>query len=81
MTASDEAAQILIRVFEALARQNGKTLAQATREDIRRACDLLTQGDGLEELLEDIPARQSPGEQAINDPQFQKWRAARAGER
>lgn len=83
MDNTQEAAQILTRVFEALARQNGKTLSKATRSDIGRACELLAQGDRLEELFEDLPAppRQSPGEQAI-DPgwqDFERWRSREGG--
>lgn len=75
-----EAAQILTRVFESLARLNGKTLSAQTKADIGRACSLLAAGDGLEELLEDVPPRISPAEQAIDDPNFQRWRAARSSE-
>jgi hypothetical protein len=75
-----EATQILTRVFEALARQSGKTLSQQTRADIGRACELLANaGDELEELLDDLPAppRRSPAEAAI-DPgwqDFEQWRS------
>lgn len=77
---SDEAAQILTRVFEALARQAGKTLSAATRSDIGRACDLLANaGEDLDTVFEDLPPalpRRSPGEQAISPgwQDFERWR-------
>lgn len=80
MNTTDEAAAILARVFEALARQNGKTLSAATRADIGRACELLTSaGEELDDLFEDLPPvapRQSPGEQAISPgwQDFERWR-------
>lgn len=54
MERSQEAAQILIRTFEALARQLGKRLSERTRADITRACELLAAGDDYEDLLEDL---------------------------
>lgn len=81
MTPTEEAAQILTRLFEALARQNHKTLSQQTRADIGRACELLSHaGEELETLLEDLPTppRRSPGEAAIGDDDFQRWRERRA---
>lgn len=81
-TPTEDAAQILTRIFESLARVNGKTLSAKTRADIGRACELLaSQGDELDAMLDDLaPApRRSPGESAIdNDPGFQQWRASRA---
>jgi acyl-CoA reductase-like NAD-dependent aldehyde dehydrogenase len=84
MDNTTEAAQILTRVFEALARQSGKTLNARTREDIQRACELLANAGGeLEELLDDLPAppRRSPAEAAIEaDPgwqDFERWRNGR----
>ncbi len=53
-TSSEEAAAILIRTFEALARQNHKTLSQKTRADVARACELLATGDDYDELLIDL---------------------------
>lgn len=75
----NEAAQILTRILEALARQNGKTLSAATRADIERMCGLLSgAGEELDDLFEDLPPpRRSPGEYAIADPDYQQWRAAR----
>lgn len=80
MNNTTEAAQILTRVFEALARQNGKTLSHKTRADIERACELLTNaGEELDDLFEDLPEppRVSPAEHAVADPNFQRWRARR----
>ena len=85
VTPTDEAAAILVRVFEALARQSGKTLAAATRADIIRACELLSQAaGGFDELLDDMgdTPRRSPSEQAL-DPdwrRFERWRAIRRAE-
>ncbi len=80
MSASEEAAAILVRVFESIARLNSKTLSASTRADIGRACELLANaGAELEDLLDDLPEspRRSPGEQAIGDPRFEAWRARR----
>ena len=85
MTPEQEAAQILTRVFEALARANGKTLNKRTRSDIARACELLVSASGqYTELLDDLPtaARMSPAEAVVNaaehDPNYQEWRRRRA---
>lgn len=57
MNPQDEAAQILTRLFEALARQNRKTLNERSRADIARACELLSHaGSELDDLLDDMPA-------------------------
>lgn len=53
-TASEKAAVILTRTFEALARQLGKTLSAKTRADLTRACELLADGDNYDELLVDL---------------------------
>jgi hypothetical protein len=81
MTNTDEAAAILVRTFEALARANGKTLSARTRQDIARACDLLaSSGAELDTLLDDLP-RVSPAERmaadAEKDPAYIEWRAQR----
>jgi len=56
VTPQEEAAQILTRLFEALARRSGKTLNARSREDIRRACELLASaGEELDELLDELP--------------------------
>lgn len=86
VTASEEAAAILTRVLEALARQNGKTLSQKTRADISRACELLATGDSYDELLDDLLSAppvysdrvtQSFQRDDYGDPQFAQWRAQR----
>lgn len=52
----DEAAQILTRLFEALARRSGKTLNERSRADIARACELLSHsGQELDDLLDELP--------------------------
>ena len=86
ITASEEAAAILIRTLEALARQCGKTLSRKTRDDLARACELLAAGDSYDELLDDLlsapPVRsdrvtvnfEREGNDRIPDEGFQKWR-------
>jgi len=81
MMPQQEAAAILIRVFEALARASGKTLNSRTRVDIERACTLLASaGAELDDLLDDAPSmpRYAPAEAMIEaakaDPQFQAWK-------
>lgn len=83
-----EAAQIFIRMFEALARRSGKTLNARSKEDIRRACELLASaGDELDDLLDELPPpspRVSLGEarpareyatQVL--PEVERWKAQR----
>jgi hypothetical protein len=87
VTASEEAAAILIRTFEALARQAGKTLSHKTRDDLSRACELLAQGDSYDELLVDLleqpPIRNDRVTQSFEresthgDPRFEAWRRQR----
>lgn len=84
MSPEAEAAQILTRVFEALARANGKTLNARSRADIGRACELLSHaGANLSELLDDVP-RVSPAEAMVDaaerDPNYQEWRRRRTSE-
>lgn len=75
----EEAAQIFLRVFEALARQNGKTLSAKTREDVEQACSLLGNAAADLEVLEDLTdaPRRSLGEYAVADERFQRWREER----
>jgi hypothetical protein len=83
-TPTQEAAAILTRIFESLARASGKTLKPTTRDDITRACELLASaGQELDDLLDDLP-RVSPAEAAANfipaeqiDPTYRQWRAER----
>jgi len=61
MNSTDEAAQILTRMFEALARQNRKTLNARSRADIKRACELLASaGAELDDLLDELPPAPEP---------------------
>ncbi len=72
-TPAEEAAALLCRIFEALARQNGKTLSRTTRDSITHACELLaSSGEELDTFFDDLPTppRQSPAEAAIDDPNF-----------
>jgi hypothetical protein len=86
----EEAARILCRVLEALARQNGKTLSSKTRSEVERACELLSTGDDYDELLVDLlsepPARvtqsfeREPASSNYDQHQwqaFENWRAQR----
>jgi hypothetical protein len=52
MNATEEASAILIRIFESLARVNRKTLNARSREDIRRACELLANA-GMEDQIDE----------------------------
>lgn len=84
MTPQDEAAQILTRLFEALARQNRKTLNERSRADIARACQLLASaGDELDDLLDDLPPPRPREYSTVNfevPPEVDRWKAQR-GER
>lgn len=82
-TPADEAAAILVRVLESLARASGKTLKASTRADIQRACELLSSA-GFDELEDISPARVSPAEAmveaAVADPNYQRWKQRRGRE-
>lgn len=53
---TEEAAQILTRLFESLARRSGKTLNERGRADVRRACELLSHSsEHYTDLLDDLP--------------------------
>lgn len=58
MTPEQEAAQILTRILESLARASGKTLKPDTCADIQRMCKLLS-GAGYDDL-DDLPRVESP---------------------
>jgi hypothetical protein len=82
----EEAARILCRILEALARQSGKTLSQKTRQEVERACELLAAGDDYSDLLEDLleapPIRSDRTtvnfeREDYGDPRFGQWRAGR----
>lgn len=83
-TPQDEAAAILTRLFEALARVNNKTLNARTRADIARACELLSHaGADLGDLFDELP-RATPGEAVAasyagepDDPNYLKWKRTR----
>lgn len=79
-----EAAQILTRLFEALARQNRKTLNARSRADIARACELLSHsGQELDDLLDELPQpERRPAQEYATQvlPEVRQWKAQR-GER
>lgn len=82
MNPTDEAAQILTRLFEALARRSGKTLNERSRADIARACELLSHaGEELDDLLEDLPPpveRRTAREYAtVTLPEVERWKEQR----
>jgi hypothetical protein len=84
MTNTEEATAIFVRLFESLARANGKTLKPSTRQDIARACELLANANDDLDLLDDLlstPARTTPGERAVYEhtvpPEVQRWRMER----
>ncbi len=80
---TDEAAQILTRLFEALARRSGKTLNERGRADVRRACELLSHaGAELDDLLDDLPEPRRPAREytTVTLPEVERWKAQR-GER
>lgn len=84
-----EAAQILTRLFEALARRSGKTLNQRSRADIARACELLASaGDELSDLLDELPPQAPPARPPEHRPardyttmplEVERWREQRGG--
>jgi hypothetical protein len=81
----EEAAQLLFGLFEALARQNGKTLSPRSRERLTRACELLSGGDELEELLDDLPIQPDRVTQNFQRPppgweDFDRWSTQRRQE-
>ncbi len=86
MRADEEAAQILTRILESLARVSGKTLKQSTRADILRACELLSSAGQEYDQLEDLPPlpRVSPAEavmeMAERDPGYKRWKEQRERE-
>jgi hypothetical protein len=83
----EEAAAIFVRLFESLDRASGKTLKSTTRNDIARACELLTQRAGgydlLDDLLQHTPPRRDYSTVSFNrdqadaaegDRQYVAWR-------
>ncbi len=85
MNPTDEAAQILTRLFEALARQNRKTLNARSKADIARACDLLSHaGEAFGDLLDDLPPPERAREYTTvafdaPPPEVARWKAQRGG--
>lgn len=82
MRTDEEAAQILIRMFETIAASMGKRLKDTHKAEIRRACELLAT-DGALTPLDDLPPmpRVSPAEAVMefaqNDPGYQRWKEQR----
>lgn len=78
MAPADEAAAILIRMFDTLASGMGKRLKDSHKIEIRRACELLA-ADGNLTPLDDMP-RTTPGERVpVSDyatvpPEVDRWR-------
>lgn len=84
MTPQEEAATIFTRLFEALARQNRKTLNERSRADIARACELLSHaGAELDDLLDDLPPpepeRRPARDYATVPIEVDRWRETRGG--
>ena len=81
MNPTDEAATILIRMFEALARQIGKTLNARSRADIKRACELIAgAGAELDDLFDDRPPppEMRPARDYTTMPiEVERWRERR----
>jgi hypothetical protein len=82
VTPQDEAAQIFMRLFEALARRSGKTLNKRSRDEITRACELLASaGAELEDLFDELPLPRPRSEYTtINfeiPPEVDRWKAER----
>jgi hypothetical protein len=83
MDPTEEAAAILIRLFEAICRLNRKTLNTRSRDDIRRACELLSSaGDELDDLLDELPPPRPPEHRAARDYttmpiEVEQWRKER----
>lgn len=78
----DEAAQILTRLLESLARRTGKTLNERGRANVRRACELLSHaGEQYTDLLDDLPEpqpRTRPARDYTTMPiEVEKWREER----
>ena len=83
MTPSDEAAQIITRILESLARAAGKTLKASTRADIARACELLANGAAEYDQLDDLAPmpRVSPAEAVMDIPaEVRRWKEQRERE-
>lgn len=79
MNPHDEAAAILIRMFDTIAYGMGKRLKEEHKAEIRRACELLAT-DGTLQPLDDMP-RVSPAEAAATyadvPAEVRRWREQR----
>jgi hypothetical protein len=74
----NEAATILTRLFESLARLNHKTLNVRSRADITRACELLSHaGEDLSDLLDELPPRPAREYATQVLPEVERWREQR----
>lgn len=71
MNPTDEAAVILTRILESLARASGKTLKPSTRSDITRLCELLASAGQEYVQLDDLAPRAEVPEEV------KRWRAER----
>ncbi len=84
MNPTDEASQILTRLFESLARLNRKTLNARSKADITRACELLSHaGEQYGDLFDDLPPRPRNEFSTVSfevPPEVDRWKAQR-GER
>jgi hypothetical protein len=83
MDPADKAAQILTRLFEAICRLNRKTLNARSRDDIKRACALLSSaGEELDDLLDELPPPRPPEHRPARDYttmpiEVEQWRKER----
>ena len=82
MTPSEEAAAILIRMFNTLAYALGKRLRPEHRAELQRCCELLASGDELLPLddLPPPPRREYSTVSFEVPPEVDRWKAQR-GER
>lgn len=79
MDPTTEAATILIRILESLARRSGKTLNERGRADVRRACELLSHsGEQYGDLLDELPLREErrPAREYATQvlPEVERWK-------
>ena len=80
MTSSEEAAAILIRMFNTLAYAFGKRLRPEHRAELQRCCELLASGDGLLPLDELPPPRPRNEYATVSldvPPEVDRWKAQR----
>ncbi len=78
MTPSEEAAAILIRMFNTLAYALGKRLRPEHRAELQRCCELLASGDELLPLDDLPPPRPAREYSTVTLPrEVEQWREAR----